>query len=71
MSWFWLNIPLGSVFIAATAGLPLWLVLRHPGGPAAISADLRDLDATPQSRPLIIPVTDAGLRVPVGAGHSV
>ena len=30
MTWFWMNIPLGVVFVAAWSGIPLWLVLRHP-----------------------------------------
>jgi hypothetical protein len=29
-SWFWLNVPLMAVFFLATAGIPLWLVLRLP-----------------------------------------
>ncbi len=28
--WFWLNIPAAIVVISATAGIPLWLVLRQP-----------------------------------------
>jgi hypothetical protein len=27
--WFWLNVPLMIVFYAATAGIPLWLVLTR------------------------------------------
>jgi hypothetical protein len=50
MSWFWLNMSLGLVFAAATAGIPLWVVLRRPGvGPARSAAP----DATPQSRPVV------------------
>jgi len=30
MSWFWLNIPFGAVFFLAMAGIPLWMVIRHP-----------------------------------------
>ena len=30
MSWFWLNIPLMALFSLATAGIPMWLVLRRP-----------------------------------------
>ena len=29
-NWFWLNIPLMAVFFLATAGIPLWLVLKRP-----------------------------------------
>jgi len=28
--WFWLNIPAAVAVISATAGIPLWLVLRRP-----------------------------------------
>ncbi len=27
--WFWLNMPLAIVFVAAWAGIPLWLVLTR------------------------------------------
>jgi hypothetical protein len=30
MNWFWLNIPFGVVFFLAVAGIPLWMVIRHP-----------------------------------------
>jgi hypothetical protein len=30
MTWFWLNIPLGAVLFLAIAGIPLWMVIRHP-----------------------------------------
>ena len=30
MNWLWLNIPLGAVFFLAIAGIPLWMVIRHP-----------------------------------------
>ncbi len=30
MSWFWLNVPLAALFVAAWSGIPLWMVLRHP-----------------------------------------
>jgi hypothetical protein len=43
MSWFWLNIPLASLFFLAVTGIPLWLVIRHPDAraqaPAAAAAD--------------------------------
>lgn len=29
-TWFWLNIPLAAVVFLAVAGIPLWMVLRHP-----------------------------------------
>lgn len=30
MNWIWLNIPLGSLIFLTVAGIPLWMVLRHP-----------------------------------------
>jgi hypothetical protein len=30
MSWFWLNMPLAALFVAAWSGIRLWMVLRHP-----------------------------------------
>jgi hypothetical protein len=54
MSWFWLNVPLMSVFFLATAGIPMWMVLRHPDHrPARMSRSTR-MDATPQSVPVIV-----------------
>jgi len=29
-AWLWINILLGAVFFGATAGIPLWMVLRWP-----------------------------------------
>ena len=29
-TWLWLNIPLMVLAFAAIAGIPYWLVLRHP-----------------------------------------
>lgn len=31
MNWLWMNIPLGTLFVAAWSGIPIWLVLKHPG----------------------------------------
>ena len=43
MYWFWLNMPLAAAFFAAWAGIPLWLVARHPDtGPRTASADRRE-----------------------------
>lgn len=37
MNWLWLNVPLMALFFVVTAGIPLWLVIRHPDtGPAAV-----------------------------------
>jgi hypothetical protein len=30
VNWLWLNIPLEAVFFLAIAGIPLWMVIRHP-----------------------------------------
>jgi hypothetical protein len=64
MSWFWLNVPLMSVFFLATAGIPMWLTLRHPEtGPVRTWRSTR-LDATPQAVPVIVvesPVADREL----------
>ena len=44
MSWFWLNIPLATLFFLAWTLIPLWLVLKHPEpGPRALTG------AQPQS----------------------
>ena len=29
MNWFWMNVPLEVVFVAAWVGIPLWLIARH------------------------------------------
>ena len=29
MNWFWMNVPLAVVFVAAWVGIPLWFSLRH------------------------------------------
>jgi hypothetical protein len=51
-SWFWLNVPLMAVFFLATAGIPLWLVLRRPdrtSGDRKASAALKEQAAAEQS----------------------
>jgi hypothetical protein len=30
MNWVWLNIPAATAIFAATTGIPLWLVIKHP-----------------------------------------
>jgi hypothetical protein len=30
VNWLWINVPLMAVFFLAMAGIPLWLVFRHP-----------------------------------------
>jgi len=51
MSWFWLNIPAGAVFFLATAGIPLFMVLKYPDDRRPRRA-CHARDATPQSRPV-------------------
>jgi hypothetical protein len=29
-TWVWLNLALGAVFVLAIAGVPLWMVIKHP-----------------------------------------
>lgn len=39
MNWIWLNMPLGALIFLAIAGIPLWMVIRHPDtGPDAQAA---------------------------------
>jgi len=38
MTWLLMNIPLMVLFVALWAGIPLWLVLRHPDHRPAVSA---------------------------------
>jgi hypothetical protein len=55
-TWLWINILLGAVFFGATAGIPLWMVLRHPDAdpgnarPATVARP-RPSTARPQRRP--------------------
>jgi len=38
MTWLLLNIPLMVLFLALWAGIPLWLVRRHPDTKPALAA---------------------------------
>jgi hypothetical protein len=29
-TWLWLNLVLGAFFVLAIAGIPLWMVIKHP-----------------------------------------
>ena len=62
MSWFWLNVPLMALFFLATAGIPMWLVLRHPETVPARTSRSTRLDATPQSVPVIVVASSAADR---------
>jgi hypothetical protein len=43
VNWLWINIPLMAAFFLATAGIPLWLVFKHPDRrPAQESQALSD-----------------------------
>jgi hypothetical protein len=57
MNWLWLNIPLGSLIFLAVAGIPMWLVLKHPdtrqhipGARAARQPDLIPVYAAANTR---------------------
>jgi len=30
MLWMWLNVPLGLLIVLAVAGIPMWMVIKHP-----------------------------------------
>jgi hypothetical protein len=58
MTWFWMNIPAVLVFVGLWAGIPMWLVLKHPDrGPEslAVQAPARIHPVTP-AEPQIVPV---------------
>ncbi len=57
MNWFWLNIPLGAVFFLAMAGIPLWMVIRHPDYRPA-STDAAGKRATAQAGTVTVAGTD-------------
>jgi hypothetical protein len=39
MNWIWMNMPLAALIFLAVAGIPLWMVIRHPDtGPDAQAA---------------------------------
>ena len=43
--WFWLNIPLAALFFAAVAGIPMWMVTKHPDTAPDFSAARQPTDA--------------------------
>ena len=46
-TWFWLNVPFMVLIFGAVAGIPLWLVFRHPdSGPATATT----VEAAPAAR---------------------
>ena len=52
MNWLWLNVPLMAVFFLAMAGIPLWLVFKHPDtGPAAVLVQAPRTQEAPVGEP--------------------
>ena len=49
MSWVWLNIPLGVLVVLAIAGIPMWLVIKHPDARPALTSAVRPEPAGPGS----------------------
>jgi hypothetical protein len=53
MYWFWLNIPLATVFFLAMTLIPLWLVIKHPDShPDALAQDQRPAERGLPASPL-------------------
>ena len=53
MNWIWLNMPLGALIFLAVAGIPLWMVIKHPDtGPDGQAA--RRTAATPARVPVYV-----------------
>jgi hypothetical protein len=51
MSWLWLNISLGGLFVLAVVGIPLWMVIKQPGsGPGFDAAQAPIAPRRPGSR---------------------
>jgi hypothetical protein len=61
MSWFWLNMPLAAAFFLATAGIPLWMVLRHPGSRAA-NASAVTVQAPVATMPVLVGASSTAAR---------
>jgi hypothetical protein len=47
MSWVWLNIPMGVLIVLAIAGIPMWLVIKHPDARPALASAARPEPAGP------------------------
>jgi hypothetical protein len=81
VTWFWMNVPLASLFFLAWTLIPLWLVFKHPDTGPGIPAGAqhpadRAAEAKPRSAPACgppAPVTPAdrprGSREEVLAGR--
>jgi hypothetical protein len=48
--WFWLNIPLASLFFGGVAGIPMWMVIKHPDTAPDFSAERRPAEADTRAR---------------------
>jgi hypothetical protein len=48
--WFWLNIPIGAVLFAAMAGIPMWMVIKHPDTAPDFSAAPQPAEADTRAR---------------------
>lgn len=48
--WFWLNIPLAALFFAAVAGIPMWMVTKHPDTAPDFSAARQPTGADTRTR---------------------
>ena len=74
MSWVWLNIPMGVLIVLAIAGIPTWLVIKHPDARPALASAARPDPAGPgfagSRRPAVarVQARTAAARIPVRAG---
>jgi hypothetical protein len=50
-TWLWVNIPLCAIFFGATAGIPLWMVLKRPDTGDARPAHAAEPRRATQPRP--------------------
>jgi hypothetical protein len=49
MSCVWLNIPLGVLVVLAIAGIPMWLVIKHPDARPSLASAVPPEPAGPGS----------------------
>jgi hypothetical protein len=77
MSWVWLNIPMGVLIVLAIAGIPMWLVIKHPDARPALTGAARPEPAGPRfagsRRPALarVQTRTAATRIPLRAGAQV
>lgn len=48
--WFWLNIPLAALIVVAVAGIPMWMVIKHPDAAPDFSGARRPIEADTMAR---------------------